>query len=57
MYVSSENNNVLQLKTEAGIERQYHVLCSNNMERYKIFLSNSPFRNLRYTYIALYKII
>ena len=40
MYLSTENNKVLQLKREAAIERQYNVFCSNNIQRLRIFFSN-----------------
>ena len=57
MYASTEDNIALQLTTKAGIQGQYHVLCSNNIQLYKIFLSNSTFSNLRYTHLVLYKVI
>ena len=56
IYVSTENK-VLQLKIEAVIKRQYHVLCSNNIQPFQIFPASSTFSNLQYTYIALYKVI
>ena len=52
-----ENNKVGQLKTEPAIERQYHVLRINNIQRCRIFLFNLTFSNPHYTYIVLHKVI